>query len=170
MDSAVLVCTQKTSGRVYEKRGTAVAKAGGQEGTESCPALLGKYVLRGVGLSEAGTGMTAGKCVPLRLGALRHHPSFKPVLPDPAPKPPPSGVSILYPSRAGDPFVSHRAVTPASQEHLVTREKSLLSSPRDDGFRHLTRGFDAPDFETKSVCFIQLFFFLPLCFLTSERS
>lgn len=157
MDSAVLVCTQKTSGRVYEKRGTAVAKAGGQEGTESCPALLGKYVLRGVGLSEAGTGMTAGKCVPLRLGALRHHPSFKPVLPDPAPKPPPSGVSILYPSRAGDPFVSHRAVTPASQEHLVTREKSLLSSPRDDGFRRLTRGFDAPDFETKSACFIQLF-------------
>lgn len=68
MDSAVLVCTQKTSGRVYEKRGTAVAKAGGQEGTESCPALLSKYVLRGVGLSEAGTGMTAGKCVPLRLG------------------------------------------------------------------------------------------------------
>lgn len=129
MDSAVLVCTQKTSGRVYEKRGTAVAKAGGQEGTESCPALLGKYVLRGVGLSEAGTGMTAGKCVPLHLGALRHHPSFKPVLPEPAPKPPPSGVSILYPSRAGDPFVSHRAVTPASQEHLVTREKSLLSSP-----------------------------------------
>lgn len=157
MDSAVLVCTQKTSGRVYEKRGTAVAKAGGQEGTESCPALLGKYVLRGVGLSEAGTGMTAEKCVPLRLGALRHHPSFKPVLPDPAPKPPPSGVSILYPSRAGDPFVSHRAVTPASQEHLVTREKSLLSSPRDDGFRRLTRGFDAPDFETKSACFIQLF-------------
>lgn len=159
MDSAVLVCTQKTSGRVYEKRGTAVAKAGGQEGTESCPALLGKYVLRGVGLSEAGTGMTAGKCVPLRLGALRHHPSFKPVLPEPAPKPPPSGVSILYPSRAGDPFVSHRAVTPASQEHLVTREKSLLSSPRDDGSRRLTRGFDSPDFETKSVCFIQLFFF-----------
>lgn len=159
MDSAVLVCTQKTSGRVYEKRGTAVAKAGGQEGTESCPALLGKYVLKGVGLSEAGTGMTAGKCVPLRLGALRHHPSFKPVLPDPAPKPPPSGVSILYPSRAGGPFVSHRAVTPASQEHLVTQEKSLLSSPRDDGSRRLTRGFDSPDFETKSVCFIQLFFF-----------
>lgn len=157
MDSAVLVCTQKTSGRVYEKRGTAVAKAGGQEGTESCPALLGKYVLRGVGLSEAGTGMTAGKCVPLRLGALRHHPSFKPVLPEPAPKPPPSGVSILYPSRAGDPCVSHRAVTPASQEHLVTREKSLLSSPRDDGSQRLTRGFDAPDFETKSACFIQLF-------------
>lgn len=154
MDSAVLVCTQKTSGRVYEKRGTAVAKAGGQEGTESCPALLGKYVLRGVGLSEAGTGMTAGKCVPLRLGALRHHPSFKPVLPDPAPKPPPSGVSILYPSRAGDPYVSH---CPVSQEHLVTREKSLLSSPRDDGSQHLTRGFDAPDFETKSACFIQLF-------------
>lgn len=151
MDSAVLVCTQKTSGRVYEKRGTAVAKAGGQEGTESCPALLSKYVLRGVGLSEAGTGMTAGKCVPLRLGALRHHPSFKPVLPEPAPKPPPSGVSILYPSRAGD---SH---CPVSQEHLVTREKSLLSSPRDDGFRRLTRGFDAPDFETKSACFIQLF-------------
>lgn len=159
MDSAVLVCTQKTSGRVYEKRETAVAKAGGQEGTESCPALLGKYVLSGVGLSEAGTGMTAGKCVPLRLGALRHHPSFKPVLPEPAPKPPPSGVSILYPSRAGDPFVSHRAVTPTSQEHLVTREKSLLSSPRDDGSQHLTRGFDAPDFETKSACFIQLFFF-----------
>lgn len=157
MDSAVLVCTQKTSGRVYEKRETAVVKAGGQEGMESCPALLSKYVLRGVGLSEAGTGMTAGKCVPLRLGALRHHPSFKPVLPDPAPKPPPSGVSILYPSRAGDPFVSHRAVTPASQEHLVTREKSLLSSPRDDGSRRLTRGFDAPDFETKSACFIQLF-------------
>lgn len=157
MGSAVLVCTQKTSGRVYEKRGTAVAKAGGQEGTESCPALLGKYVLRGVGLSEAGTGMTAGKCVPLRLGALRHHPSFKPVLPDPAPKPLPSGVSILYPSRARDPCVSHRAVTPASQEHLVTREKSLLSSPRDDGSRRLTRGFDAPDFETKSACFIQLF-------------
>lgn len=154
MDSAVLVCTQKTSGRVYEKRGTAVAKAGGQEGTESCPALLGKYVLRGVGLSEAGTGMTAGKCVPLRLGALRHHPSFKPVLPDPAPKPPPSGVSILYPSWAGDPCVSH---CPVSQEHLVTREKSLLSSPRDDGSQRLTRGFDAPDFETKSACFIQLF-------------
>lgn len=155
MDSAVLVCTQKTSGRVYEKRGTAVAKAGGQEGTESCPALLGKYVLRGVGLSEAGTGMTAGKCVPLCLGALRHHPSFKPVLPEPAPKPPPSGVSILYPSRAGDPCVSH---CPVSQEHLVTREKSLLSSPPpDDGFRRLTRGFDAPDFETKSACFIQLF-------------
>lgn len=71
--------------------------------------------------------------------------------------PPPSGVSILHPSRAGGP-VSPTVLSPPRVKNTWSHERRVYSLPPEmTASRLLIHGLDLPDFKTTSVCFIQLF-------------